>query len=328
MTRNLLVGSDELRFSLRDMFAVIAVIGILLALLIPALTRQRDSGGRRTSCAVNLDQIALAMHNYVTAKSTFPGYRGNRTPDNNYDPRDNIDASWFVAVGPQMEYSTIYERHDQFTVTVPPPSGRHNYPLLELAICPSDHGRPVSHLSYVVNAGRLDLEEGAESIHDSPLESAVAPDSAANGVFHDRSKNKAPRVGLEMRDGASNTLMLSENRQASYWHRVDEPEIAFVFELVDGEPSARYRINGHAAVLKDGEAPRPSSNHPGGVNVTFCDRRSVFLRDDIDYKVYQALMTPDGSHPDCDVPSTDAAGKPIPGSNKAYLLRPQDYGRR
>jgi prepilin-type processing-associated H-X9-DG protein len=39
---------------------------------------------------------------------------------------------------------------------------------------------------------------------------------------------------------------------------------------------------------------RPAGPHSGGVNVAYCDGHGDFLRDDIDYKVFQALMTPNG----------------------------------
>lgn len=42
-------------------------------------------------------------------------------------------------------------------------------------------------------------------------------------------------------------------------------------------------------------AARPSSNHPGGVVVSFVDAHTKFLRDDIDYRVYCILMTPNGA---------------------------------
>jgi prepilin-type processing-associated H-X9-DG protein len=37
---------------------------------------------------------------------------------------------------------------------------------------------------------------------------------------------------------------------------------------------------------------RPSSYHPGGLNVLFCDGHVRFMSDKIGYHVYQALMTP------------------------------------
>ena len=39
---------------------------------------------------------------------------------------------------------------------------------------------------------------------------------------------------------------------------------------------------------------RPSSRHPGGVNVLFCDAHTQFLSQNIDYKVYCLLMSSDG----------------------------------
>jgi len=39
---------------------------------------------------------------------------------------------------------------------------------------------------------------------------------------------------------------------------------------------------------------RPSSNHPGGVNMTFADGRTQYVNENIDYTVYASLMTPEG----------------------------------
>src|SRR5688572_33416412 len=89
-------------FTLVELLVVITTIGMLMALLLPAIHAARESA-RRIQCGVNMDQIALAMHSYVTAHRWFPGYRGNKTPDINNDRRDNPDASWFVAAAPQME---------------------------------------------------------------------------------------------------------------------------------------------------------------------------------------------------------------------------------
>jgi prepilin-type processing-associated H-X9-DG protein len=42
-------------------------------------------------------------------------------------------------------------------------------------------------------------------------------------------------------------------------------------------------------------ASRPSSGHPGGVNAMFCDAHLRFISEDIDYRVYTHLMTPNGA---------------------------------
>jgi prepilin-type processing-associated H-X9-DG protein len=113
-------------------------------------------------------------------------------------------------------------------------------------------------------------------------------------------------------DGASTTILVSENVQATTWHAVSmkgqrSPQAFNIFVfwnvLEDQIGDSRFQsigINRDRDGLPDGTsldarltAARPSSFHSGGVNVAFCDSRVTFLREDIDYSVYGQLMTPD-----------------------------------
>jgi prepilin-type N-terminal cleavage/methylation domain-containing protein len=60
-------------FTWVELLVVIVIIGVLVALLLPATECARESG-RRAQCMNNQKQIALAMLNYEAKHGCFPGY--------------------------------------------------------------------------------------------------------------------------------------------------------------------------------------------------------------------------------------------------------------
>lgn len=120
-------------------------------------------------------------------------------------------------------------------------------------------------------------------------------------------------------DGQTNTLMFAENVQSQKWQggdttetleqRVANTTFALIVDpatLGGGTVDTRLRMiagstsafgpslinaNDTAAI---GQAPRPSSNHAGVVNVTMCDGRALSLNESMDAVAYAKLYTPDG----------------------------------
>lgn len=89
-------------FTLVELLVVIAVIGVLISLLLPAVQQAREAG-RRSQCSNNLKQVGLAYQCYESAYQSFPpGYISDQTKP----------AGWGIFLLPYIELKTLYDQYN------------------------------------------------------------------------------------------------------------------------------------------------------------------------------------------------------------------------
>ena len=121
-------------FTIVEMLTVVVIIGLLVALLVPAVNMARESA-RQAKCVNNQREIGLAILQYEIAKRQLPGFIGKSGGKN---------LNWVISLLPFLERKDIwdaYQRNSLVPVRV------------DRLVCPDDGAAKEMNapLSYVVN---------------------------------------------------------------------------------------------------------------------------------------------------------------------------------
>jgi prepilin-type processing-associated H-X9-DG protein len=99
--------------SLIETLVVIAIIGTLIALLVPAIQRVREAAAR-TQCANNLHQIGLALHSHHGSFKRFPsggwGWDWVGVPSRSSGPQQ--PGGWLFSILPFVEQENLFSLGD------------------------------------------------------------------------------------------------------------------------------------------------------------------------------------------------------------------------
>lgn len=123
-------------FTLIELLVSIAIVGILIALILPAVQSAREAA-RRAQCKNNVKQLVLAMHNYHDSHRMFPISYG-------VGPftTENRGVSWLQMILPQLEQGNLYRQIRFGAPLADPRNTDAAQTVVPVFLCPSDtdHG--------------------------------------------------------------------------------------------------------------------------------------------------------------------------------------------
>jgi type II secretory pathway pseudopilin PulG len=168
------------RFTVR-LAVVVAILGILVAVLLPARRTGVREAVRRIQCSNHLKQIGLALQNYHDDYRSFP-------PAYFADAEGKPIHSWRVLILPYMEQKSLYDKYSFSEPWNGPNNSKLHSEVLHVYGCPSRPGKqPRTETSYVAIVGAQTAWPGETTINydaiaDKKSDTILIVEMAKSGI--------------------------------------------------------------------------------------------------------------------------------------------------
>jgi prepilin-type N-terminal cleavage/methylation domain-containing protein len=293
--------------TLMEVLVVISIIGLLMALLLPAVQAARESA-RLASCKNNLRQIGVAVLNHESAHGTLPsgGWGFEWYPDPDRGSGERQPGGWPYSLLGYLERADLARLGAGGSATAKSEAvAAMNQSPLSVFICPSRRAlglypfHPayppfnanlsplVAKTDYAVNGGDVLVHSipGPNSLAEGDSPSFGWPDmSQATGVCHLRSQVRL----AEIRDGLSLTYLVGEKHMSNVQDDLGDDQSLFVGYDWD---TVRWTSTGWSPLGDSAEqAPqRFGSAHPSVCLFGFCDGSVREISYSIDGEIHRRL---------------------------------------
>jgi prepilin-type N-terminal cleavage/methylation domain-containing protein/prepilin-type processing-associated H-X9-DG protein len=302
-------------FTLIEVLVVVTIIGVLVALLIPAVQSAREAA-RRIQCTNNLKQIGLAMAAYSTLHEILPQGRWKAV-------FMGPDFSAHVALLPHLDQGALYQSFNFSRSADSLANETSGYFRPGLFVCPDDPefvaGNTSSH-SYPANcgvglaafgwngtavAGRLSRPRG---VRPAEVTDGLSRTAAFSEWLRPLHSLDAPRRQLYFRGPVDLKVGLDRFegvvRQCESYRPGDLESLSWLKGADWTRGMTGMTLYNHALPINQAACDGPNSSdysfypagsfHLGGVNVAFADGHTEFVRETIAIATWRALGSRNG----------------------------------
>jgi prepilin-type N-terminal cleavage/methylation domain-containing protein/prepilin-type processing-associated H-X9-DG protein len=287
-------------FTLIELLVIIAIIGVLIALLLPAVQAAREAA-RRMQCTNNLKQLGLAVHNYEGVVGSLPPTLTITGTSTTVTWTNGFGA--FPRIIPFAEQGPLFNSINFDVDMLTPPNSTVVVQVVNVLICPSEVKPPYRTTA----SGRLGIASYGFVTGDWYVWSGLGGPSQNRSAF---GPNQSRRWA-EFRDGTSQTLLMSEGKAFMDYYR-DCPTLSNINDPSnvpppDADPYAVAPEYLGGCVLKAGEgrtewyesgshhtgittAWPPNKRIPGGPGKVYADMDLTSSREKLGRPTFAAAM--------------------------------------